>query len=151
MISFSLSCPDSLTCRCRLSAHTPGQVFPLSWAGEPEEAAAAFLGGSCRNMSEMCTTSAEGPGTSSAAGCWLSSGWTRLTPVRDTSWDGQLGLLWLLLIKKWRSGNVHNLWGPTLNALPLADRLWHHLPVWTGWLKEPCKGRLSNSWYLKRT
>lgn len=96
-----LSCPKSLTCRCRLSAHTPGQVSPLSWAGEQEEAAAVSSAGSYRSMSEMCTTSAEGPGTSSATGCWLPSEGAHLFSVKDTNGNGQLGLLLLLFGKRY--------------------------------------------------
>lgn len=58
----------SPTCRCRRSARKPGQEIPLRPAGERGPAAAASSFGSCRRRSEKCTTSAEGPGTSSAAG-----------------------------------------------------------------------------------
>lgn len=57
--------------------------------------------------------------------------------------------LWFLLGKDVKSGNVTHLRGPTFNVLPLADRFCHHLPVWTSWLQESGKGRLSNSWYLR--
>jgi len=103
----------------------------------------------------MCRTSAEGPGTSSAAGCWLSSGGTRPAPVKDTRGDGQLGFHWFLFGQNMlRSVSVcththTHLQSPILNVLPLADWFCHHLPVRTSWLHESSKGRLSHSWYAR--
>lgn len=138
----SLSWPESLTCRCRPSVHTPGQVFPLSWTGEQEEAATVSSDDSYRSMSEMCMTSAEGPGTSSVTCCCLSSaGWKiqEKMVISASHHCCREKVRW--------SGNVSNLWG--LNVLPLAKRFYHHLPVWTWWLKESCKSRLPNSWCLR--
>lgn len=144
MISFSRpsSWPESLTCRCRLSVHTPGQVFPLSWAGEQEEAATASSDDSYRSKSEMCTTSAEGPGTSSATCCCLSS----------AGWKTQAEMVICVCHHccreeaRW-SGNGSNLW--CLDVLPPAKRFCHHFPVWTWWLEQSCKSGLPNSWCLR--
>lgn len=134
-----------LTCRCRRSAHKPGREFRLRWAGEQETAAAASSFGSYRNRSETCRTSAEGPGTSSAAGYGLWSEGIPASPARETvemvrldfcdCWWGQL----------WGNRKVHNLWARRLDVLPHAHWFWHHLPVWTSRLKESGKGRFPNS------
>lgn len=72
----------------------------------------------------------------------------RACPLSNTfSRDGQPDPLFPFLIKnsEIRRCAAH-LWGAALNVLPLADWFCHHLPVWTGWLEESCKGWLSHSW-----